>query len=120
MAWKITSDRPVYIQVYEEIEIRIINGIYPLGSRLPSVRELAQEAVVNPNTMQKSIAELERSGFVHANRTAGRFVTEDKELIKSRQKELVKNETQSYLKKLSRLGVGVSEAIEILKGEWQN
>lgn len=120
MAWKITSDRPVYIQVYEEIEIRIINGIYPLGSKLPSVRELAQEAVVNPNTMQKSMAELERSGFVHANRTAGRFVTDDEELVKRRQKELVKNETQSYLKKLDRLGVEVSEAIEILKGEWQN
>ncbi len=120
MAWKITSDRPVYIQVYEEIEVRIINGIYPLGSKLPSVRELAQEAVVNPNTMQKSMAELERSGFVHANRTSGRFVTEDDELVKSRQKELVKKETQSYLKKLDRLGVDACEVADILKGEWQN
>ena len=115
MAWKITSDRPVYIQLYEEIETRIINGVYPLGSKLPSVRELAAEAVVNPNTMQKTMTELERSGFVHANRTSGRFVTEDEGLIKSRQKELIRNETQNYLKKLDRLGVEVSEAIEILK-----
>ena len=77
MRWNIRSDAPVYSQLVEHIKLAIVSGEFPLGSRLPSVRELAAEAGVNPNTMQRAFAELEREGLVLTQRTAGRTVTED-------------------------------------------
>ena len=62
MAWKLDNDRPIYAQIVEKIKLRIISGFYQPGSKLPSVRDLALEAGVNPNTMQKAFAELENSG----------------------------------------------------------
>lgn len=114
MAWKLTSDRPVYIQLAEEIEIRIIGGDYPPGEKLPSVRELAAEAVVNPNTMQKALAELERRGLAYTNRTAGRFVTSDSKLIQERQSELLKSETNGFLEKIKRLGVDKKDVASMI------
>ena len=69
MAWEIRADRPVYAQLIEQIQQKIICGEYPLGSRLPSVRDMAAEAAVNPNTMQKALAELERTGLLYSQRT---------------------------------------------------
>ena len=79
MAWNLDSDRPIYAQLLERIELQIVSGTYGPGDKLPSVRELAAEASVNPNTMQKAFAELERSGLIVTKRTSGRFVTEDKD-----------------------------------------
>ena len=76
MAWNLNSDRPIYAQILEVIQLRIIAGQYKSGDKIPSVRELAAEAGVNPNTMQKALSELERSGLVMAQRTSGRIVTE--------------------------------------------
>ena len=64
MTWHFENDRPIYTQLLEQIRLRIISGIYAAGSRLPSVRELAGEASVNPNTMQKALSELEQSGII--------------------------------------------------------
>ena len=80
MAWDLKSDRPIYTQLVEEIELRIISGRYEAGEKLASVRDLAAEAAVNPNTMQRALAELEQRGLVYSQRTSGRFITEDKEL----------------------------------------
>ena len=77
MAWNLDSDRPIYAQLLERIQLQIVSGIYGPGDKLPSVRDLAAEASVNPNTMQKAFAELERSGLIETKRTSGRFVTED-------------------------------------------
>ena len=74
MTWHFENDRPIYTQLLEQIRLRIISGIYAAGSRLPSVRELAGEASVNPNTMQKALSELEQSGIIYSQRTSGRFV----------------------------------------------
>ena len=82
MAWQFDSGRPIYTQLLEQIRILIISGRYPAGSKLPSVRDLAAESSVNPNTMQRALAELERSGLIYSQRTSGRFVTEDEELVK--------------------------------------
>ena len=90
MAWSLDSDRPIYAQLVERIQMQIVSGGYPPGGRLPSVRELAAEAAVNPNTMQKAFAELERSGLIVTQRTNGRTVTEDEELIKSIRRKLAK------------------------------
>ena len=82
MAWTFKDDRPIYSQLVEQIKIKIISGEWELGGRLSSVRELAEQAGVNPNTMQRALAELERDGLVHSKRTSGRFVTEDEDMIK--------------------------------------
>ena len=77
MAWNLDADKPIYAQLVEIIQMQIISGQYRAGDRLPSVRELAAEASVNPNTMQKALAELERNGLIYTQRTSGRMVTED-------------------------------------------
>ena len=81
MPWNLDSDRPIFIQILERIRVDIISGKYQPGDKLPSVRELAAEAAVNPNTMQRAFAELERTGLVYSKRTSGRFITEDREMI---------------------------------------
>ena len=77
MTWQMNSERPIYSQLYDKILIRIVCGVYKAGNRLPSVRDLAAEASVNPNTMQRAFAELERSGLILTQRNSGRVVTED-------------------------------------------
>ena len=74
MAWKLDSDRPIYAQILEIIQMQIISGKYQPGDKIPSVRELAADAGVNPNTMQKALSELERSGLILTQRTSGRTV----------------------------------------------
>ena len=81
MPWNLDSDRPIFIQIIEKIQMDIISGQYAPGDKLPSVRELAQEASVNPNTMQKALSELERTGLVYSQRTSGRYITEDTAMI---------------------------------------
>ncbi len=71
MSWQLTADRPIYLQLIEEIELRIVSGMYTVGEKLPGVRDLAAQASVNPNTMQKALTELERQGLVYSQRTAG-------------------------------------------------
>ena len=88
MAWALDNDRPIYLQLMERIQMDIISGKYPPGGKLPSVRELALDASVNPNTMQKALSELERSGIVYAQRTSGRFITEDEHMLKELKAQL--------------------------------
>ena len=82
MEWKIDNNKPVYIQIVEQLKVKIISGEIELDSKLDSVRSLAADAMVNPNTMQKALAELEREGFVYSKRTSGRFVTDNKDNVK--------------------------------------
>lgn len=79
MAWKFDNDIPIYIQIMDEIKLRIAQGKLNEGDKVPSVRELALKAGVNPNTMQKALAELEREGVLYSNRTAGRFVAKKRD-----------------------------------------
>ena len=98
MPWNLDSDRPIFIQIIERIQVDIISGLYKPGDKLPSVRELAQEASVNPNTMQKALSELERTGLVYSQRTSGRFITEDTAMINNLKSELAQElVTQRYL-----------------------
>lgn len=118
MAWNLNSERPIYSQIMERITFDIISGIYPPGSQLPSVRALAQDAGVNPNTMQKAMAELERTGLIYSQRTSGRFITEDLGMIDKTKKDLASEEIREFLKKMERIGFTretTLELIEILK-----
>lgn len=104
MGWEFDAHRPIYAQLVEELSARIVSGVYPPGSRLNSVRDLAAEAAVNPNTMQKALGELERLGLVYAQRTAGRFVTEDTERIAAIRQELADGVIQAFFEQMEALG----------------
>jgi len=114
MTWDLTSDRPIYAQLIEQIELRICKGVYPPGSKISSVRDLAQEASVNPNTMQRALSALEDAGLLYSQRTSGRFVTEDVEMIKKTKTKLAQEHIQAFLKKMSELGFGHAEIIDTL------
>ena len=88
MSWNLSKERPIYIQLVEQIKLQILSGHYRPGERFPSVRELATEAAVNPNTMQKALAALEQEGLLIGSRTNGRTVTSDESLIGSMRDEL--------------------------------
>jgi len=114
MAWSFSSDRPIYLQITEHLRIEIISGKYKRGERLPSVRELAVIASVNPNTMQRALCELEASGLVSSQRTTGRFVTEDSEIIEESKLSLAKELIGDFLKKTGGLGYSPQEAAELV------
>ena len=117
MEWKILDNRPIWAQLQEQLTLRIIAGTYPLGSRLPSVRELAAEAGVNPNTMQRALSSLEGSGLGAANRTAGRFVTEDRERLDAIRMEFARSRMEEYLAGMETLGFTRDEAKQLLMEE---
>lgn len=109
MKWIITSDRPVYLQLIEEIQMRIISGFYQLGDKLPSVRDLAEEAQVNPNTMQKALSDLETNGLVNSQRTSGRFITENGTLIDELKANFANEYITEFFTKMTKLGLSEQE-----------
>lgn len=115
MEWQIDNNKPVYIQLVEQLKMKIISGEIELDSKLDSVRNLAAEAMVNPNTMQKALAELERQGFVYSKRTSGRFVTDDKVLIDRERKNLVKDSVKASLETLINLGYTDEEIMRLIE-----
>lgn len=114
MAWNLNSDRPIYAQILEIIQLRIITSIYKPGEKMPSVRELAAEAGVNPNTMQKALSELERSGLVTALRTSGRVVTEDQVMIAEMRNKLAQEKVSEFIGKMKELGFEKKEIVALL------
>ena len=117
MAWDLDADRPIYAQLVERIQMQIVSGQYPAGGKLPSVRELAAVAAVNPNTMQKAFAELERSGLIITQRTNGRTVTEDQQKIRDIKEALAQEHVNNFFTKMKELGYTEQEAVELLKEE---
>ncbi len=115
MPWNLTSDRPIYTQIIEQIELKICSGLYPLGSKLPSVRDLAQEASVNPNTMQRALSKLEESGLLYSERTSGRFITEDVNLVKQTKRKLVEEQIQDFLKRMVDLGFDQEDIVPMIE-----
>lgn len=114
MPWNLDSARPIYLQIIERVQMDIVTGQYQPGDKLPSVRDLAQEAAVNPNTMQKALSELERSGLIYSQRTSGRFITEDKELIHQMNKELAAAEVSAFVAHMKQLGITPEEIRQLL------
>ncbi|MBU5464880.1 GntR family transcriptional regulator [Anaerotignum sp. MSJ-24] len=115
MAWTFKDDRPIYSQLVEQIKIKIISSEWELGGRLSSVRELAEQAGVNPNTMQRALAELERDGLVHSKRTSGRFVTEDEDMIKGVREAVAAENIAAFMESMKRLGFTESEIMDEFK-----
>ncbi|MBE6041176.1 MAG: GntR family transcriptional regulator [Clostridiales bacterium] len=115
MKWNFTEGIPIYTQIVDEITMRIAGGSYSPGDKLPSVRELAIDAGVNPNTMQKALAELERRELVHSERTSGRYVTEDENILRTLKAELSNKYFVEFEEKLRGIGMTDSEITEAVK-----
>jgi len=117
MKWSFSNDIPIYTQLIEQIKVSIATGVFQPGERLPSVRDLATEAGVNPNTMQRALTELERDGLAQSMGTVGRIVTEDKEKLNELRKSFAQDNVKQYLSGMERLGYTAAEAYQEL-GEW--
>jgi DNA-binding transcriptional regulator YhcF (GntR family) len=114
MRWELKSDRPIYTQLTEQIELMIFSGVYPLGSKLPSVRDMAQEAAVNPDTMQRALAKLEEDGLIITHRTSGRSITEDERMIELAKVKLAQEQISEFLEKMQLLGFEQKEILTII------
>jgi DNA-binding transcriptional regulator YhcF (GntR family) len=117
MEWIFEQGRPIYTQIVEQIRINIANGTYEPGQQLPSVRDLAMEAAVNPNTMQRAFSELERDGLIYTVRTSGRFVTEEEGKLDILQKKLGQEFIEDLFEKLQKLGMSKKEIMDAIE-EW--
>lgn len=111
MQWELDSGRPVYLQLIEQIQAGIISGYYKAGDKLPSVRELAAEATVNPNTMQKALVDLERTGLVYTNRTSGRFITSDELMIKKLKEKSALELVEEFIERMKQHGFEPEETL---------
>jgi DNA-binding transcriptional regulator YhcF (GntR family) len=117
MPWEFRGDAPIYAQLTDQFRRRIVSGDLPPGSRLPSVRELAAQAGVNPNTMQRAMAEMERLGLVYSQRTSGRFVTEDEAVIRAQRRDLAREQIGTFLAGMAQLGFDRAEIASLLEEE---
>ena len=114
MEYQFDNDKPIYLQMVELIKTEIISGRLKSGEKIPSVRELAVQAKVNPNTVQKALAELERCGLIYTERTNGKFVTENQSIIQTHRNEIINEKVESFLKNMIYIGVSENEIREYL------
>ena len=112
MKWKFNQEQPIYLQIMDHIKTQIATGRLKPGDKLASVRDMAVEAGVNPNTMQKALSELERVGILYSQRTAGRFVAEGEQKTRSLQEELVKEQIEKFIDSMTTLGFEPEEIIK--------
>ena len=117
MEWNLTDDRPIWMQLSEQMARRIVAGQYPPGTKLPAVRELAADAGVNPNTMQRALAQLENEGLAVSNRTAGRMVTENIAAIEAVRRTMARQLTEEFLSAIQDLGYTRDDVMALLKEE---
>lgn len=115
MEYIFDNERPIYIQLVEMIRVDIVSGKFEKGQRLPSVRELALMMKVNPNTMQKALAELEDEKLIYTKRTNGKYVTEDEKLIEKAKKKLAQEKVNNYLNSMKNIGINYELVIQYLQ-----
>ncbi len=115
MPWDLDNDRPIYLQLMERIRQDIVAGVYKPGDKLPSVRDLALDAAVNPNTMQKALSELERDGLVYSKRTSGRYITEDETMLNQLKAELAMQHIRQFLETMKQLGFKKEEILSLIQ-----
>lgn len=114
MTWEFDNNKPIYLQLIDILKLKIASEELEIGSKLNSVRDLAEDAGVNPNTMQRALAELERQELLYSIRTSGRYVTHDREKIKSMKDEIASIEINSLKEKLRKLGYSEEDMIDII------
>ena len=115
MSWEFQDHLPIYAQLMDTLKRRIITGRYLPGEKLPSVRELAAEAGINPNTVHRAFSELEREGLIYTQRATGKYVTENADEIKSARQALAKTQVAEFLSNMQSLGYSVGDVIVLLQ-----
>ena len=115
MRWKLDDNAPLYLQIADRIKLGIVSGQYAPGGRIDSVRDLAQLSGVNPNTMQRALGKLEDEGLLLTNRTTGKFVTEDTEMIDKIKRELARRHIEEFLENMKQAGFLPEEILALLK-----
>lgn len=122
MAWKFDNNVPIYIQISNTIKLKIVTNQLKSGDKLPTVRDLAETAGVNPNTVQRALSDLETEGFVYSVRTTGRFVTDNHELIRKTRLQLAQEELENFVNNMLDLGFTQDELVQqldaYLKGDF--
>lgn len=116
MKWEIDEKLPIHSQLIDEIIKRVVNKDYLPGERIPSVRELSVEAKVNPNTMQKALQELEERKIIYTQRTNGKFITKDENVIRKLKKDISNNILKKFIKDMNDLGFTEPEIVDMLRG----
>ena len=117
MKWEFDDNLQIHTQLVDGIIKRIIQDIYPMGERLPSVRELATEAKVNPNTMQKALQELEDKKIIETRRTTGKFVTDDTKLLANLMTDLSDQVVSNFIKAMKNLAIDDKKIIKLIESE---
>lgn len=120
MEWTFRSDQPIYTQLVRHLTQAILSGTFAPGERLPSVRELAGQAGVNPNTMQRALAELEQGGLIFTQRTSGRFVTDDAAVIDGARRRLARQQVRAFLDTMAHLGYQKEQVLQLLREKEEN
>ena len=115
MEWKLDDSRPIWPQLKEQLIIAIVAGEYNMGGSFPTVRELAEDAGVNRNTMQRALSELEHDGFVTTNRTAGRTVTTDEGLVTRMKESIAKKSIEKLIKEMAAIGYSADDVVKMIK-----
>lgn len=115
MAWTFLADRPVYLQIADRLKKCVLSGKYAPGEQIMTVRQLATEAAVNPNTVQHAFAELESEGIIVSRGTLGRFVTEDSGAIEACRKRMAEQIAKGFVKEMRQLSVTAEQAIQMIK-----
>ena len=117
MSNQFQSSAPIYLQLVNKFKHRIVSGELTAGSKLESVRELAISFEVNPNTMQRALSELEKDGLVFAERTSGRYITKDKELITKMRESVAREIIEDFISQMESLGFSNQEAANLIMEE---
>ncbi len=117
MNWQFDGNLPIYAQIVYKYRLAIASGELDPGEKLAAVRDIAFQAGVNPNTMQRAFQELERLGLVFTQRSSGRFVTEDMDAISETREKLAEEFVSGFLKSMSDLGLSREQIIEMIKEE---
>ena len=115
MSWEFQDHLPIYAQLMDTLKRRIVTGRYLPGEKLPSVRALAAETGINPNTVQRAFSELEREGLIYTQRATGKYVTENEADIKSAREDLARTQVADFLRAMQSLGFSVGDVIVLLQ-----
>ena len=115
MEWKLDDSRPIWPQLKEQLIIDIVAGRFQMGGSFPTVRELAEDAGVNRNTMQRALSELEHDGFVITNRTAGRTVTTDEGLVTRMKEQIAMQNIEKFIREMEAIGYSADDIVKMIQ-----
>lgn len=120
MDYEFDSNIPIYLQLRHYFRMQIVSGQLAPGERMPPVREIAVQYGINPNTVQRALTELEEDGLAYSQRTAGRFITEDRDRIAQMRQILAKETVDTFIKDIRPFGFSLDDIIDVMKSQWSD